>query len=272
MFAFDIETGSLPEDVVLAQFDPKKVKLGNMKTPEEYGEFDPGTVKTGKITDPQKIEAKIEEARLKHEEKVAEAQQKVEEKIAEARQKHLDKAALSPATGCVLAVGWKNIGNANELPSIIGEGLAPPKGIDSPLLPHEAEVLKKFWSAANRAAQEGIKLVGFNIFNFDIPFLIGRSWVNDVEVPDFVIDNRDYPSSQFFTDLLVKYQCGNRQRTITQNGLAKMLGVGSKTEGMNGGDCARLWLGTLKEHKQAAAYAINDVELIAGCANKMQIF
>jgi hypothetical protein len=233
MYAFDIETGPLPKDVVLAQFDPKKVALGNTK-------------------DPVKVEAKI----------------------AEARQKHLDKAALSPATGKVLAVGWKPLDAATGPAFIIGETrLFPGEPIQSPdQLPDEKENLERFWEFASVAIEEDRQLVGFNIFGFDIPFLATRSWVNDVKVPDFVFDAHNYPNPYYFIDLAVVYQCGNRQRTITQDGLAKMLGVGCKTKGMNGGDFAGLWLGTPEEHEQAAAYAINDVLLIANCADKMQIF
>jgi len=68
MITCDIETGPLPEDVILSvlpPFDPEDVKLGNLK-------------------DPVKVAAKIDEARENH------------------AAKFIEKAALSPLTGEVL--------------------------------------------------------------------------------------------------------------------------------------------------------------------------
>ena len=72
LIAFDIETGpaSLEE-------------LSLMEVP-----FDPATVKIGNLKDQVKIEEKIEAARKNHE------------------LDFINKAALSPFTGRVIAIGW----------------------------------------------------------------------------------------------------------------------------------------------------------------------
>lgn len=68
---FDIETGPLPENELAALMPP----------------FDPSEVKTGNIKDPEKIAAKIAEAEVNH------------------KRDFIEKAALDPLTGRVVAIG-----------------------------------------------------------------------------------------------------------------------------------------------------------------------
>lgn len=68
---FDIETGALPDDQLLAMLPP----------------FDPGEVKTGNIKNPELIQAKLDEAEKRH------------------FTDFKDKAALDALTGRVVAIG-----------------------------------------------------------------------------------------------------------------------------------------------------------------------
>lgn len=97
----------------------------------------------------------------------------------------ISKAPLDPDLGAIRAIGWASedgqilVGVVSEeksvFPSVIGE-------TDIPFLTEvystEAELLEHFWftSRAN-----GNRLVGANILNFDIPYLLRRSM--DLNVP-----------------------------------------------------------------------------------------
>ena len=68
---FDIETAPLPESELAALVPP----------------FDPAEVRTGNLKDPDKIAAKLAEAEANH------------------RRDFIERAALDPLTGRVLAIG-----------------------------------------------------------------------------------------------------------------------------------------------------------------------
>jgi len=101
---FDIETAPEPDGVLegLFTFDESAVKNYRLLT----SDFDPGEVKLGNMKDPAKIEAKIEAARLKFTTDKAAVAENIETARSEAWQTFRDRAALSPLTGRVLAVGW----------------------------------------------------------------------------------------------------------------------------------------------------------------------
>ena len=99
MLIFDIETGPLDEDTVLAA-------AGDFVQPPHPGEFDPGSVKIGNLKDQAKIEAKIAEARASHETAVAQHAQTVEQARQAWVAEQIDRAPLSPITGRVLAIGY----------------------------------------------------------------------------------------------------------------------------------------------------------------------
>lgn len=124
---FDIETGPLPASEIAAMLP----------------EFDPAEVKVGNLKDPEKIAAKIAEAKANH--------------LAD----FSERAALSAVTGRVLCIGW------------LADGLFSYFGNDD-----EAQLLRDFWPET-----KGAELIGFNIIPFDLPFLIRRSWKLGVPVP-----------------------------------------------------------------------------------------
>jgi len=219
---FDIETGPLPEDIVRQRtppFDAESVKLGNLK-------------------DPIKVAAKIEEARQQYEEQV------------------IDRAALSPLTGQVLAIGYMGVKTVVH-------------GVENSQT--ESSLLAAFWKKYIQCRHRKAKLVGHNIEGFDVPFLMRRSWFCGVEVPDTVFSGR-YLDGHTFVDTMKRWQVGNyREAFVSLDRLATAFGVGGKPDGISGADFARLWNGTPEEREQARAYLVNDLEMTAAVATRMGI-
>ncbi len=118
----------------------------------EFNEFKPEDVKLGNLKDEEKIKAKIKEAEKKFWKDAA------------------DKAALNPLTAEICALGWKSATDVTLL-------------INKP----EKELISAFWqllSDLRSGALPHSKLIGFNISLFDIPFIVKRSWILNIPVPD----------------------------------------------------------------------------------------
>jgi len=208
---FDIETGPLPLEQIEALIP----------------EFNPADVKVGNIKDPDKIVAKIEEARAGH------------------RQSFIDRAALSPITGQVLAIGYTTDEGAIECAT---QG-------DEPAL------LESFWHMIEPPAGKVVRWAGFNIFGFDLPFLVKRSWMLGVEVPPI---RRGRYWADWLIDLRELWQLGDRMAPGSLDVIAKAFGVGAKN-----GDGA-MFAELLKSNpEQAIDYLRNDVDMTRRVARVM---
>ena len=126
---FDLETGPLAESELSALLPP----------------FDPAEVKTGNLKDPAKIAEKIAEAEANH------------------RRDLIERAALDPLTGRVVAIGVMRYDAKGETPTKFGTG-----GKFS-IIGHddEARTLREFWEITRGEMGRLNPLVGFNIFGFD---------------------------------------------------------------------------------------------------------
>lgn len=202
---FDIETGPLPESELAALVPP----------------FDPAEVKTGNLKDPEKIAAKLAEAELNH------------------RRDFLDRAALDPLTGRVVAVGllYQDSGEFH----VIGHE-------------DEAATLREFWRVCQAEMGRLNEMVGFNTAAFDLPFLFRRSWKHRVAVPAGFRRGRYW--SENTVDLRELWQLGDRQARGSLDAVAKHLGVGAKNG--DGKDFAALWQ---SDRAKAVEYLRNDLEL-----------
>jgi hypothetical protein len=238
LIVFDIETGPLRDDELLAllpTFD---------ETPFLVGEFDESSVKLGNMKDPAKIKEKIDAARSAHQEKAANA----ERAIAEGKEKHWrdfkDRAALNPATGFIICIQYCNTEG--------GEA-----SIDHA---PEADLLVRFWQEFTQQRLSGGRLVGLNILEFDLPFLVFRSWLAGVDVPSGAVERWKHRLnfSDTFIDLRNEYLLGRYWSNCKSDfeTLAKVFGTPGKPEGVTGADFARLWQ---EEPEKAKEYAINDV-------------
>lgn len=213
-YVFDLETGPLAESELAAlmpAFDPAEVKCGNLG--------------------PEKAAQKIAEAEANH------------------RRDFIEKAALDPLTGRVVAIGMLDI-ETDKL-FIIGHE-------------DEARTLAEFWEIVRGDMGRINPLIGFNIFNFDMPFLFRRSWKHRITVP-FGLRRGRYWSDQL-VDLRDAWQLGDRQAKGSLDSIAKHLGVGAKNG--DGKAFAELWQ---NDRPKAEAYLRNDIELTAKIAHALCI-
>lgn len=150
---FDIETGPLDESIILNMTTP-------FVEPVHPGEFDPAAVKVGNLKDQSKIDAKILEARQRHESAVADFNRSRADAYSAWKASAIDSAALHPATGMVVAIGYKKPGSTGMMD-----------------FGNETELIEKWWKIFKAALANHTNLVGHNIFDFDLPFLVRRSWL-----------------------------------------------------------------------------------------------
>ncbi|MBA4150303.1 MAG: ribonuclease H-like domain-containing protein [Verrucomicrobia bacterium] len=196
-------------------------ELGTLLPP-----FDPAEVKTGNIKDPEKIAAKIAEAELNH------------------KRDFTGKAALDPLTGRVVAIGLIDA-DTGEF-RVIGHD-------------DEAQTLREFWDACRGEMGRINQMIGFNTFQFDLPFLIRRSWKHRVAIP-FGIRRGRYWANELI-DLREGWQLGDRMVRGSLDAIAKHLGVGAKNG--EGKEFAALWQ---SDRAKAMEYLRNDLELTAKVA------
>jgi hypothetical protein len=196
--------------------------------------FDEGKVKFGNIKDEKKKQAKIEEA----------------------RNSHLEKAALSPLTGRVLAIGM--------------QGHDGYEGIYSSTPDLEGELCAVFWDTFLTEHGAGRSIVGFNSARFDLPFLYRRSLILGVEIPDDVLEKGRWWSPTL-VDLMEVWQCGDRQEFISLDSLCEAIGVQGKPEDVTGADFARLWNGSNEERTQANEYLLNDLRMTRAVADRFRV-
>ena len=206
--------------------------------------FDPAEVKTGNLKDPAKIAEKISEAEANH------------------RRDFFDRAALDPLTGRVVAVGLL-YPDSNEV-FIIGHD-------------DEAKTLREFWDLTRGEMGRVNQLVGFNTHQFDLPFLIRRSWKHRITVPFGIRRGRFWADEM--VDLRELWQLGDRQARGSLDTIARHFGVGAKVTAspacgelagkkITGGDFAGLWK---SDRQQAEAYLRNDLELTARVADALGV-
>jgi len=257
MLIWDIETGGLDEKV-LAALCPA------FESPPHPGEFNPAAVKYGNTKDEAKRAVILAEARDRHTALSANHESICKEGAEQHFADFKSKAALDATTGRVVAIGYQA---ADSGKVAISDG----KG-------DEATILAEFWGKYQKCRQQAgspRKMVGSNIFGFDLPFLIRRSWMNGVDVPASVVVNRRY-FDQLFVDLREVWLLGQRWGDCgsSLDTMARALGVGEKRDGVNGvkgTDFARLWNGTAEERALAVAYLKNDLELTAGVAKRLGV-
>lgn len=250
MLVFDIETGPLPEEKL-------KALLPECQLPPHPGEFDPSSVKLGNLKDEAKIAEKIEAARQKHEADVASYEKDCQEKQAEHWESFVDRAALDAGTGQVLAIGY-----FSESPTIrkicTNDNPADDQG--------EAALLVEFWKMVTEVVlSKGHRLVGHNIHGFDLPFLMRRSWLLGIQVPDGLLINGRY-WNDLFLDTMKVWACGSFNGFTKLDVLASYLGIPGKSG--NGADFARLF----RENRKAAIdYLKTDLTLTHTVAERLGV-
>lgn len=253
MLIFDIETGPLPEEQLLAVFERQ------YEPSEPPGEFDPDSVKYGNTKDPEKRRAKLLEESQKHAAAVANFEQDEANRRREHWIEFQSRAALDATTGQVLAIGYYS--QEREV-TLIDDVIS---GDDT----SEAGLLRRFWIQYGKCRNTARPMCGFNIFGFDLPFIMRRSWILGVETPSSVMERGRFFDSVVFRDLAEVWQCGRREDRISLDELAKVLGLAGKPDGVNGGDFARLWS---EDRAKAEEYLMNDLRITDEVACKLNVF
>lgn len=233
---FDIETMPKPDEE-LQKLAPEP------KLPNRPGPFMEVDVKVGNLG-PGKAKEKIEKARKEHAQKVANHSQECKQAKQEQFELFKADAALSPKTGEVLCIGCCStdtlkthvIERTNNL---------------------EVTVLREFWALYRECESKNVRMAGLNIFRFDLPFLIKRSWAIDLDVPPTVLNVYDKWCSfnPIFVDLRNVWQMGDRQCKSSFDEIGAVLRTGGKAMG-NGKAFHLLWE---KQRDAAMKYLINDV-------------
>lgn len=243
---FDIETGPLSMDrlkEVLPPFAP---------TAKDPGEFDESTVKLGVMKDAEKIRAKIEECRAKHAAAVAEYQDYLSVGEEQYWQSVMDRAALSATTGQVLAIGYHGSGKSF---------------IDSVDPQIESNVISRFWAQFVKLRSGGRSMIGFNCNDFDVPFLVQRSIILGIDLPENLLEGGKW-LSRTFVDLRSIWSAGSRSSPGTLDLICRCAGLGAKTDGVSGADFSRLFSNP-ETRQQALDYLSNDLAMTAGLARRV---
>ena len=111
------------------------------------------------------------------------------------------------------------------------------------------KILEDFWGEWRRMKQDSVA-IGFNVLNFDIPFIVSRSFINNVEIVPFqlksIIDLRDRINA---------FRYGKTKGKLSDYG--KFLGL--DVPSIDGSHVASLWsegkIGEVREHLN------NDLEI-----------
>ena len=236
---FDIETAGI-RDAALALAEP-------FKPFEPLPPFDPKAVKTGNLKDPDKIAAKIRAEEEAYPQRAKEHEAAYEKARIEYQAKIVSRAALNALTGRVVAIG------------IIGDNCA------RILSGGEKEILTEFWTLF---ATTTTPFVGWNSNNFDVPFLMRRSWALGVVAPN-VYQGR-YLDKRFI-DLMEVFACGEYGYKAKLDDVAHFLGAEGKYDGgCTGETFAQMWeSGDLADREMARAYLQADLNATKAIAEKL---
>lgn len=214
----DIEAIGRPEAEIRALIPPfcaEKVALGNLK-------------------DPDKIAAKIADARATH----------GDDEVA--------KAALYAEYGQTAIVGLLARGEVKQHSLIDSD---------------EPALLRNSWEYLMYVLSSGGLIVGFNIKSYDLPFMVKRSWFTGVRVPDRIFNPRKpkYPWSDSVIDLAEVWGTGNYGAKFTSlDSVLRLLGLPPKTG--TGAEFAALWA---KDRAAALQYNADDLEREAAVADRL---
>lgn len=187
--------------------------------------FDETKVKFGNIKDPEKKEMKI-----------------IREKI-----KWQERQALDSKTGEILLVC---IGRNEKYNDYYGD---------------EYEILEHTWAVLDHALGRGHKIVGHNIFGFDLPFLIRRSYLYGVKIPHTIYNHQFRRWNEGFADTMKLWALTDFQCFISLNDLDQFLGGPGVPSGKG---FREEWE---KDQLAAIDYCHGDVEAVLRCANKMGV-
>lgn len=175
---------------------------------------------------------------------------KIDEWVAAEIDSFYEKAALSPITGMVLCIGVME-----------GERFTV---VDGP----EYDILSTFWDGWRTCPPAGAEpplMIGFAITQFDLPFLIKRSWAHNILVPrDVILYGKKW--SDRIVDLMLWFGCGAYKEYVSLDAVARFFKVGEKVG--SGVNFSSIWE---SDRPKAIDYLKNDIELTRSIAQRMGV-
>ncbi len=243
---YDIETGPLPLPTLKQIYTP----LPDDKLPKKPEPFDEGKVKLGQRVKREAIVAKIEQDRAKH----AREEEEWEYQCGKAQRDHweafVEKAPLNAATGQVLAIG---LGTGGQKYIMHGE---------------ETALIAQFWSLFDLCVPH-LFLAGYYSRQFDLPFLIRRSWILDIHIPvDVIYDGRRKYFNDTFVDLFDVWSCGAYGERVGLETISAAMGGPKKPSNVKADTFWKEWLNG--DRDEAAAYLENDIAMTELLATKLR--
>src|SRR3989338_9210828 len=152
------------------------------------------------------------------------------------------KKLLNPIDSKVVAIGIRT-GNGTTI--LMGED--------------ERKMLQDFWWEWRKVQSPVLQVIGFNIANFDIPFLVTRSFIHNVPIVPFtlksIIDLREKVNA---------YRHGPSRGTLKE--FAGVMGI--ETDGTDGSDIARLW--SEGNRDKIKEYLTTDLEITEQMYKRMR--
>jgi DNA polymerase elongation subunit (family B) len=162
------------------------------------------------------------------------------------------RSSLNGDTGRLLCIGYTDEGC----------GRKPVKGVlgwnseRGCFTDNEPETLRDFWELMRTFRPCLDRIVGHNIYNFDLPFIYKRSVVCGVR-PSIELNFARYRNQPIY-DTMCEWEKWNLRHTISLDRLARVLGLESpKTDECDGSRIAELF--ARGEHKTIRDYCLKDV-------------
>ena len=119
---------------------------------------------------------------------------------------------------------------------------------------NEAKTLRCFWNVVGEINEKNDLLIGHNILDFDLPFLVKRSIINRVQPPQ--ISFRRYQKSPIYDTMWEWSLWGHR---ISLNDVCEAIGIeSSKTGDIDGSQIYDYY--QAGRHEEIALYCMRDVE------------
>ncbi len=179
-------------------------------------------------------------------------QEKIESYKADKSSQWHDRAALSGATGKLLA--WGVIDHF---------GRTQMYWLDSDT--SESDMLEIFWKYYSDSIHQGFSFTGSNIAGFDVPFICMRSRALGIEIPSNLLWSK-YAEGAGFYDLQDWWNIFPRQNRerVSLNTMARFFGHDGKNG--EGADFHKIFATSVDA---AIEYLVNDLEMTRLCADRL---
>ena len=173
-------------------------------------------------------------------------------------------AALNAISGQVLAIGYRSI----DKKVIHGQGEESEGRAMT-----EFDVLSKFWHYYQQLRAASRSLIGFNIKDFDIPFIVQRSIIQGIAIPPSLFSGNGRYLDSLFVDLFDVWKAGmfKAKSFLGIGPICKACGIGGKPEGVDGSMFAELWMGGSEKRAIAKHYLLNDLDMTWQLADRCNV-